>query len=239
MSKPTQNNYRRIRILIGSLGMMLPLVLPLKQSLVNYFKQTDFPTWLPSISHYNYSYGSVIFTGVLSAFGLMLISYKGFRDDRYCIKDDTLTTFAGLAALIVALVPTVTGNADGLIHTPNHHDCRALYFVHLISAGVFLVLLGCMSIFKFTLGTTQDTWHRRRKFLYKLLGWFTILPILTLALLMPLDLAGDNTVFIAETVALIAFGLSWLLKGKASFFVLLGLISRKELAEAREGDGGI
>lgn len=230
----TQNNYRRVRLLIGTLGMLLPVILPIFHGYVNSFTGGEYEVWLRSISHYNYSYASVIFTGVLMSFGLLLMSYKGYPDGTFWVRDDTVTSLSGALAIVVALIPTLYDNT--LMSTPNAHDKNYLSLIHLISAGAFLILLGVMSAHKFTMGRSQDVYHVRRRRAYRTLGYTTILSILTLAVLFALKLTNGNTVFIFEAIALFAFGFAWLLKGKAAFFVALGLITRDELIKARSGD---
>lgn len=62
-----QHSDYRIRKLIGTLGISLPIILPIVKH-----------EFLASISHYYYStLSSLIFIITLSAFGLFLISYKG------------------------------------------------------------------------------------------------------------------------------------------------------------------
>lgn len=238
-SNTTYNNYRRVRLLIGSLGMLLSFILPIYQTLIEQFAHKGVALLLPSISHYNYSHASVIFTGVLFAFGLLLISYRGFSDDPDWIGDDKLTTIAGSLAIVVALVPT-SFDQGNLLSTPNCHEIVWLSSIHLGSAGLFLILLGIMSIWKFTKSPKTDPYHTARKRWYKALGWIVIVSIFILLVLFVLEIAKVYTityeVIIFETTALLAFGLSWLLKGKSWLFYILGVVSKEELEEARGGN---
>ena len=69
--KDLQHSDYRIRKLIGTLGLLLPFMV--------YFAKGEF---LASISHYYYNtLSSLIFIIVLSAFGLFLLSYKGYKID--------------------------------------------------------------------------------------------------------------------------------------------------------------
>jgi len=238
MPQKLHNNYRRIQLLIGTLGMSLPFVLVIFQWVMTKINGHNYPAFLPSISHYNYSYAQIIFVGTLASFGLLLISYKGYLKDDHKIKDVTITNIAGFLALIVAMIPTDFDN-HAIFDTPNKHSSALLASVHLMSAGLFLILLGLMSVYKFTLSPKDDVWHQRRKRWYRIFGWIVISSISVLVILFAYGFLSNEPVdmgywvYIFETSSLVAFGFSWLLKGKSAIFVPLRLVSQKELEEAR------
>ncbi|MFK7813670.1 MAG: hypothetical protein AB8B59_14345, partial [Maribacter sp.] len=92
-SQPIQKSDYRIRKLIGTLGLALPILLLLTGGML-----------LSSISHYYYQpLSSIIFIIILSTFGLFLLSYKGYKIDAETekISDDLLTNIGGISALIV------------------------------------------------------------------------------------------------------------------------------------------
>ena len=154
-----QSDYR-IRKLIGILGLSLPILLPIAAS-----------EFLASISHYYYTtLSSLFFIIILSAFGLFLISYKGYTkdEDNEEISDDFLTNIGGLAALIVVFVPTTcVGSASDTINifcdacdVPLFgHSLSTPNTIHLISAGIFILCMGWMSKYKFTRG--RKTMHNK------------------------------------------------------------------------------
>lgn len=218
ISTDLQHSDYRIRKLIGTLGLLLPLSLPLSKGEV-----------LASMSHYYYdTLSSLIFIIVLSAFGLFLLSYKGYKIDTTTEKmsDDFVTNIGGLAALIVVFVPTTcldscSTSIEALCDTPleplfGHTDDWANR-IHLISAGVFILCMGWMSRFKFTRGT-DDGNHG----LYKWCGNLVFISVALILVFLGLEhlIEGDfflksHYVFVFETTAVIPFGISWLLKGKA------------------------
>ncbi|UII76084.1 hypothetical protein LV716_17735 [Flagellimonas sp. HMM57] len=202
----------RIRKLVGILGLSLPLALPLLADL----------DVISSISHYYYlTAPSLYFIIVLSALALVLISYKGYeKDSDELITDDWITNLAGFAALIVVLVPTScseSGNATiqvicrkGILPLFGHDD-NFTDDIHLVSAAVFVFLMGWMSFVKFSRnqqGKWQYMWYRA-------CGIITWCAIAILVLYFLLDLKLDNFVFWLEVVALVPFGISWLIKGEA------------------------
>jgi hypothetical protein len=98
-SQELQPSDYRIRKFIGLLGLSLPIILPISKG-----------EFLASISHYYYStLSSLLFIIILSAFGLFLISYKGYVKDINSeeISDDFLTNIAGFAALLLVFIPTL------------------------------------------------------------------------------------------------------------------------------------
>jgi len=208
----------RIRKLIGTLGLILPLSLPLSKGEV-----------LASMSHYYYdTLSSLVFIIVLSAFGLFLLSYKGYKIDPTTekISDDFLTNIGGLAALIVVFVPTTClGSCSTSIDALCDTDFEPLFGhtndlankIHLISAGIFILCMGWMSRFKFTRGI-DDGNHR----LYKWCGNLVFISVGLIVVFIGLEhvIEGNfflksHYVFVFETTAVIPFGISWLVKGKA------------------------
>ena len=211
-----QSDYR-VRKLIGGLGLSLPILLPLSEMEL-----------LSSMSHYYYySLSSILFIVVLSSFGLFLISYKGYQKDssNEKISDDFLTNIGGFAILIVVLIPTQCANSesvtiDALCASENYpllgHMNKTLNIIHLISAGIFIFTMGWMSKYKFTRGQNQAN-----NKIYCLCGNIVWGAIALLIVLVIIDFFQENfqitkyDVFILETVALVPFGISWLIKGEA------------------------
>lgn len=205
----------RIRKLIGILGLSLPIVLPML------FK------WdvISSMSHYYYVTASSLFLIiVLSSLGLFLISYKGYdkntTEEKEIINDDWLTNIAGLAALLIVLIPTACdGSGSTTIdaicedHLPlfGHLD-NTTDTIHLIVSGIFVVLMGWMSFFKFTLGQDKKGWEYK---LYRICGLITWLAVVLLVIYFNLNIQIQNFVFWMEVLALVPFGISWLIKGKS------------------------
>lgn len=212
-----QHSDYRIRKLVGALGLMLPVILPLSEMEL-----------LSSMSHYYYhSLSSIIFIIVLSSFGLFLISYKGYVLDNTTekISDDLLTNIGGAAALIVVFFPTSCSGSessiiDQLCANKNHpllgHMNTALNTVHLVSAGIFIFTMGWISKYKFTRGRN----HANNK-IYLLCGNIVWGAIALIVVLVIIGFFKENfhisayDVFILETFALVPFGVSWLIKGEA------------------------
>lgn len=220
-----QSDYR-IRKLIGVLGVSLPIALPLLAD----------STIISSISHYYYlTAPSLYLIIVLSSLGLFLISYKGYsKDHDEFINDDWLTNLAGFAALLVVLIPTAcekSGSsviericASGNLPLFGHHDPQTDTY-HFIAAGVFIFLMGWMSFFKFTRGEEKGN---SRYLLFKSCGILVWSAILFLTIYFLTDVEIPNFVFYMETLAVVPFGLSWLVKGEA-MVSMTKLFKKKEV----------
>ncbi len=211
MTELQQSTYR-IRKLIGFLGISLPLALPLLASNMI----------VSSISHYYYlTAPSLYFIIVLSSLALFLISYKGhpIETDEF-INDDWLTNLAGFAALLVVLIPTACNDSGNATINEICSSCNLPLFGHLndltstyhfVAAGVFVFLMGWMSFFKFSRGQDRTSWQYK---LYKTCGLITWLAISLLIIYFLSDFKINNFVFWMETLAILPFGLSWLVKGE-------------------------
>lgn len=212
-----QHSDYRIRKLIGTLGISLPIILPIVKR-----------EFLASISHYYYStLSSLLFIIILSAFGLFLISYKGYKKDSKTeqVSDDFLTNIGGFAAMIVVFIPTVcfgsnSTTIDALCNSNQlplfGHNEKILSTIHLISAGIFILCMGWMSKYKFTRGN-----KKKYNKIYRSCGNVVFISVTLLIIGIILEnleinfLLNNYYVYIFETIAILAFGISWLIKGKA------------------------
>lgn len=200
----TNVDYLVLRRTLGILGIALPIVLVMGNSFV----------MQESISHFYYTKMSVVFTGTLIAFGLFLLSYRGYdKKDSELISDNIITNIAGVMAFFVALVPTAC--AECSLEVPNGHDNVVKNSIHLISAGLFIVIMGYMSFSQFTKSDKTDSLTKKRNRLFRICGVVIWLAVLALIIKFSIDFnVFANYIFWCETVALIAFGIAWLVKGK-------------------------
>ena len=210
---------------LGILGITLPFVL-----------------WIgdchlaPSISHYYYTDMGIYFTGVLFAFGLFLFGYKGYKSEGEPVTDNIVTNVGGFLAIVVALIPTSFNSADpGLTFGgPNAHTDALCNTVHLVCAATFFIIMGWMALFRFTKSGKEDKWHARRYWIYFASGVVVWLCIAFLGIEMLLDEpVSPYSVFIAELIALVAFGIAWLTKSQVSSLTHVGLVSEQEVKERK------
>lgn len=197
-------SYLNLRRSIGVLGISLPFVVAIGKIVL------QSPGILNSISAYYYSIMGDVFVGTLCATGVFLWSYQGY--DR---RDAIAATFTALAAIGVALFPTT----PAINPTVNQTWIGMLHF--MFAAAFFLALAYfALVLFRKTNPNVPATRMKlMRNKVYTICG-YTILAAIALivALRYPPDDSAILTmspVFWLESIACVAFGISWLVKGEA------------------------
>ncbi len=164
-----------------------------------------------SISAYYYTRLGGVFVGALCAIGVFLVSYQYRVTKKEFASDNRLSTFAGLFGIGVALLPTTrhASTATGWEKTVGT--------VHLTFAGLFLVLLCYLCLFRFTrtdlkAGMTPE--KTRRNVAYLICGAVMALAIVAVPVANVLHLNDSwPSLLVFETIAVEAFGAAWLIKG--------------------------
>lgn len=207
-STPGQDNqslvisYLTLRKAIGFLGLFLPLIL-----VIGGWIETGHPGVEPSISDYYYTNMRNGFVGVMAAVALFLYAYLGY---------DAVDRIAGnlgcIFALGVAFFPT----------TPELQDPDLTGTLHFVFAVLFFATLVFFSLFLFTRTRNVHQMTARKKTrntVYHICGYIMIACILSMALYFFVFenkypwLDQAHPVFFLESLALVAFGVSWLVKG--------------------------
>ncbi|MGA9292325.1 MAG: hypothetical protein WCE54_21395 [Ignavibacteriaceae bacterium] len=204
-------SYLTLRKLIGILGMLLPFACILGGSLIQNKPVLD------SISAYYYSNMRDILTGLLVGISLFLITYKGYE-----LRDRLAAIISGIAGLGVAIFPCESrvepSSAVGLFQLA--HPLEG--YLHYGSSALFFTLLGIISYFLFTLGD-KENWTKRKKIrniIYRACGVVILVSLLTLAVLSIIlgdELLTTAWTLVFETIMLLAFGISWIVKGESLF----------------------
>jgi hypothetical protein len=203
--------YRELRLLVGGLGFIYPLLLPAYCYLTGQWEG-----WQPTVSAYYHQACHDLFVGVLFAIAVFFVGYHGPEVSNRA--DDYLGDAAGVGALGVALFPTAAGHPE-IPHWVG--------IVHGVASGVLFAILGAFSFVLFTRtrkGAKIEGQKRRRNLVYRSCGvviWICILLIGAFNLF-KLQAALPNlgflpTVYTLETIALLAFGASWLTKAELFF----------------------
>lgn len=212
-SEPAVLSFRTMRRLIGILGMLLPLLL-LSWSVM----LTSAHFLLDSISSYYHTAMRDSFVGLLCAVAFFLFAYHG-----YDILDLIAFKTAALAAVGVAFFPAYIKSPLNpyIFIAPN--VSKLTNTVHYICAAIFFLTLAFVSLFLFTKSGSSNQARplRRRKIMrnrvYRSCG---VVMLTCIAGMLVLNLLPDSSpilrlrpVFWLETLALFAFGVSWLTKG--------------------------
>lgn len=216
-TKRTSSKYtvdtRRMRIMIGLLGMLLPWLVALITL-----------SWPQSISITYYSLFAVgTFMVVLGSAGILLINYKG-----YSKIDDITATIGGIFGLLICLFPMTYLDdptiQTGILHLPS----TVSNIIHCISAMAFFVTLAFMSFFLFTKTSGEMTKQKKIKnIIYRVCGIGMLLSFSLFLLEFIPDFYCYNLTWIIEAIALFFFGLSWIVKSDAFVF----LRDKKEMSD--------
>ena len=205
-------NTRRLRCVIGVLGMLLPLIVLILSWVFGY--------GLPDSISSTYYLDPCItpFMIILGAAGILLFSYSGY--DKH---DDIICTLAGSFAIGVCLFPCAIRGLSirwpelaaltnvGTFQLAPHISG----IIHNICAVGFFGLLAYNSLFLFTKGVTKDKTKmeerkRKRNVIFRVCG---VGMIVSLAAIIPISIfEWWGGVWIIEAIALIFFGISWLTK---------------------------
>lgn len=205
---PSEGNlvlsYLGLRKAIGIIGTALPFVLAFGKILL------EGPGIQSSISSYYHTEMRDVFVGSLCAIAVFLLSYRGYER-----KDDIAGDLACIFAIGVAFFPTTPDL------NPTSRD-KLIGGLHLLFAALFLLTLAFFSLvlFRKTDLTKPPTRRKQqRNVVYTVCG-YTMLACIALIAVVAL-LPGNTPVkdldpaFWLESIAVVAFGISWLTKGEA------------------------
>ena len=205
-------SYLSLRRLIGILGILLPFICVLGGLL---FSGVPIRA---SISSYYHTNMRDFFVGLLVGVALFLITYKGYER-----IDNIITSIIGFASLGVAVFPCqcsiVSTQSLGIFQMSPAISNK----IHLGCALTFFFLLAINSMFLFTLTKSKDipiTKNKKiRNYIYIGCGIIILLSlgILLLRFMIGAGAEDDKILLVLETVMLLAFGTSWLVKGRTLF----------------------
>lgn len=223
-------SYKALRNFIGFSGILLPFIL---LTFTNQ-RQNDVVVYQGSISDYYYTNMGEVFVIVMCVTAIFLFTYKGHKN----FTEKTLITLAATGALGLTLFPT--GLKDAMpekgVHLKNAEIIIHIYKnieLHWVFAAMFFICLSLISIFFFTKSDkqtslieklqdrklTQKSW---RNIIYLSMGIVMLLCLVFLLLYFLVPrlqnmFNGKSVIFIVETIATVAFGISWITKGETLF----------------------
>ena len=192
----------RQRQLIGGIGLVLPAIL-----IVMAVMRDGVERWrsLDSISAYYYSGAVSAFVGMLVSLAVFLFGYQGYKGKKYHKADRAASCIAAAAALGVALFPTAAPEGVAALSWWS----RVTGTLHYGFAVVLFLMFAVFSLWLFRLSPSPD--KARRNSVYLICG------LVILANMIWAGIAGlrGTPIFWPESFALIAFAVSWLVKGHA------------------------
>lgn len=188
------------RQLIGYLGLLLPVLLVA----LAYLRRTAGTGWAPaavgSVSAYYYTGAVAVFVGVLFALSLFLLSYRGYRG---AVADRVLGFLGAVCAVGVGLFPT---------HAPPGASEPAwwsepLATIHYVSAASLFVIFILFALWLF-----RKSKDEARNRIYLICGLVMVVAVVWAGVN---GLIRKRPIFWQESLALWAFAISWLTKGRA------------------------
>jgi hypothetical protein len=211
-SDPTLISYLTLRKAIGILGIGFPVVLVVGSVTCGHCLEIQ-----SSISAYYHTNMRNIFVGILCAIAFFLFAYKGYEN-----ADAVAGNLGCIFALGVVFFPTsITDPLTSCL--PVTIDTGILSNIHFASATGLFLILSYFSIFLFTRkGNNPTKMKLKRNKLYHICGYI-MLGCIALIAVYSICRSRDGCTgllkykptFFLESIALWAFGISWLTKGKA------------------------
>jgi hypothetical protein len=194
------HSYLFLRRAVGIIGLALPVVLIVGNLL--------WPpgTLLLSISSSYYSPLRGVFVGSMCALGVFLLSYRG-----YGRIDDITGNVAAVAAFGLALFPTTPESG------PITGRQQVIGDLHLAFAGIFFLALVffCWFLFPRSTGNPPTRQKLRRNAVYRVCGALILVSIVLIGVTELINLSPSTHVMLwLETVAILAFGVAWAVKGE-------------------------
>lgn len=205
-----------VRRFVGIIGVLLPFLLIL------YSLMIDGSGPKRTISSYFYSGGREILVGSLFGLGVFLYAYKGFSKDTRQPSDKLISRAAAICAIGIAFFPMSFANSDATVKpVPTWMQSifgeGLCYALHGASALIFFACLATFCLVNFQRhkpGSEPDPEKKVRNGIFTFLGCVIILA--TIGFLLGSFLQFDSAfVFWMESIAVWAFGISWLIKGEA------------------------
>ena len=200
---------KKIIFLIGLLAFLLPSLIYGISVIQGYVIQS-------SLSHNYFSNLREIFTGILFSIGLMMICYSTIPDSfdpkeiKKNLREKIYARVAAVCSILIALFPTSPHKGNSYPRDIQQYTLNGDYncvnnFIHTGSALLLFVIL---SLFCFDIFTKAEGKHNSKYIFLGVLIWIGIL------------IAGliktTHAVLIGETIALFAFGISWMIRGKVN-----------------------
>jgi hypothetical protein len=195
-------SYLTLRQAVGYVGLLLPYALAAGNRLI-------FSGGLQeSVSNYYYTGMRGVLVGALCVIGAFLLAYHG-----YDLWDSLFTNAAGIGAVGVALFPSPPAHASTRATIVGY--CHFAFGTVMFSALIVITLW----LFRKTGPAPEPTSVKRLRNRIYLVCGIVMLVSLALAGIVSLPfataLSSADPVFWLESVAIIAFGISWLVKGQA------------------------
>jgi hypothetical protein len=201
-------SYLTLRQMIGWIGLLMPFLVRVGAFLREGIRSTD------SISAYYYTGQRDVFVSTLVLVGILLTCYR-----TQALRDNIVAIVAGIAAIGIGLfpmeptyAPEILGKYPDILR--NCYMNIGILGYHVIFVAAFFSLSFYLVFFRFSALTPASPTRQKlqRNKVYKLCGAAMLVAFVAIGLLALKNKGGS--IFWPETVAVVAFGVAWLVKGQ-------------------------
>ncbi len=204
-------SYLNLRIALGFVGFFLPIIL-----VIGTWSFADCTQVQPSISHYYYTVMGNYFVGSLCAVAMFLFFYKGVDK-----RDSIVANFAAVFALLVAFFPT-DPSGSSICQFVTNNRTSSVNYIHYTAAGLLFSSFAYFSLVLFTKTNPSKAMTHNKKIrnnIYKTCGVIIVICIVLIGIYNLVDgleekFAKYKPTLVFESIALFAFGSSWIAKGE-------------------------
>ena len=242
---PPDPPYLLLCLGVGLLGLLLPTILILG----DIFFVAGKLSARDSLSAYYYTSMRDVFVGILVAIAPLLVTYKmmgknlpdgfwGFEFD--LTPQNIVSVVAGVAVAMVAWFPTAIPDWSHAAPTPLQTRLgeKTVSTIHYSSAVCFILFLGIMCLLfareegersgdaevrGYELTRSPTFWKR----FYIVTATVIFLMLIFMGITQLLGVFNDYSLLIGETVVVVMFGLSWLMKGWEVFKLRASVRARR------------
>ena len=174
-----------------------------------------------SLSEYYYTPVRDVFVGALCALSLFLWSYRGYHPTNPELRlDPIVAKIASVAVALVALAPLRPRQDGECTLLQCVFGDRTTDWIHNAAAVVFLLALATLCLVLFPMSAIEGDGSNARMVVYGVCGAViaVVLALMVLWKFLPVDvyfaLGRYKPILILETIALVAFGVAWLLRSR-------------------------
>jgi len=218
--RPDDMSGRRHRQVIGYLGLALPILLV---QMARLRPNAPSDQWSgDSISAYYWTGAVSLFVGLLAALSLFLLTYRGYANESHK-ADRGAGIIAGIAAALVAIFPTAPPTGTAALPWWADWINKTHTFAAIALFSMFAVF--SLWLFRKTASGEQPPADKKRRNAIYLLCGVGILVSMAWAVV-----AGQSghSIFWPESLALVFFAWSWLVKGQALRSITSTLTAAKD-----------
>jgi hypothetical protein len=202
-------SFLTLRRAIGVVGLLMPFIVRAGAFVFEGIHSTD------SISAYYYTGMRDVFVSTLVLAGALLACYR-----TPALRDNAVASIAGAAGIGIALFPMDPTYAPQILaHFPGMlgDKCyvnRGILGFHFVFVATFFALSFYLVYFRFNAFTPEPPTAQKviRNKVYKVCGLAMLVAYATIGAL-AFEYHGTS-IFWPETVAVVAFGVAWLVKGQ-------------------------